>query len=166
ADELASWLVGRRVFVVTTQRIWALHGAGLGTLLAAASHVERLEVADGERAKTIAEAERLWRAMLAGGGKRDSRLLAFGGDLGGFVAGTFLRGIAYAQLPTTLLAQVDASIGGKTAVDLPEGKNSVGLFHHPHAVIAETDWLTSLPPRELRAGLIEAVKMAFLLRAP
>jgi 3-dehydroquinate synthase len=107
---------------------------------------------------------------LRAGGKRDSRLLAFGGgsvgDLGGFVAATFLRGISCVQLPTTLLAQVDASIGGKTAVDLPEAKNSVGAFHHPHAVVADTRWLATLDARQRRAGLVEAFKMAYVLDGP
>ncbi|HEV8629746.1 MAG TPA: 3-dehydroquinate synthase [Thermoanaerobaculia bacterium] len=170
SDELVPWLAGRRVFVVTTPRVWALHGAELQPLLAAASAVERLEVPEGEAAKTLGEAERLWRAMVRAGGKRDSRLLAFGGgsvgDLGGFVAATFLRGISCVQLPTTLLAQVDASIGGKTAVDLPEAKNSVGAFHHPHAVVADTRWLATLDARQRRAGLVEAFKMAYVLDGP
>jgi 3-dehydroquinate synthase len=105
--------------------------------------------------------------MLAAGGKRDSRLLAFGGgsvgDVGGFVAGCFLRGIEVAQVPTTLLAQVDAALGGKTAVDLPAAKNSVGLFHHPALVVADAEVLATLPPEALRAGLAEVVKMAYLL---
>jgi 3-dehydroquinate synthase len=170
SDELAAWLAGRRVFVVTTPRVWRLHGGDLAPLLAAASAVERLEVPEGEAAKTLGEAQRLWEGMLRAGGKRDSRLLAFGGgsvgDLGGFVAAAFLRGIACAQLPTTLLAQVDAAIGGKTGVDLPEAKNSVGLFHHPFAVVADTRWLSTLDARQRRAGLVEVAKMAFLLDAP
>ncbi len=105
--------------------------------------------------------------MVAAGGKRDSRLIAFGGgsvgDLGGFVSGCFLRGISFVQVPTTLLAQVDAAIGGKTAVDLPEGKNTVGLFHHPEMVVADTALLATLPREELRSGLVEAIKMAALL---
>lgn len=105
--------------------------------------------------------------MLAAGGKRDSRLIAFGGgsvgDLGGFAAGCFLRGIEFVQIPTTLLAQVDASIGGKTGVDLPGGKNTVGLFHHPRWVICDTAVLPSLPREELRSGLVEVIKMAALL---
>jgi 3-dehydroquinate synthase len=169
-DELVPWLAGRRAFVVTTPAVWRLHGADLAPLLAAAAGVEVLEVPEGEPAKTLAEAERLWRQMLRAGGKRDSRLLAMGGgsvgDLGGFVAGAFLRGIGCVQLPTTLLAQVDAAIGGKTAVDLPEAKNSVGLFHHPFAVVADTRWLATLDARQRRAGLVEVIKMAFLLDAP
>ncbi len=170
SDELVEWLAGRRAFVVTTPVVWRLHGDDLGALLAVAAGVELLEVPEGEEAKGLAEAQRLWQQMLRAGGKRDSRLLAFGGgsvgDLGGFVAAAFLRGIACVQLPTTLLAQVDAAIGGKTAVDLPEAKNSVGAFHHPFAVVADTRWLSTLDARQRRAGLVEAVKMAFLLDPP
>ena len=170
ADELVEWLAGRRAFVVTTPLVWRLHGADLQALLAVASGLELLEVPEGEAAKTLAEAERLWQRMLDAGGKRDSRLLAFGGgsvgDLGGFVAGAFLRGIGCVQLPTTLLAQVDAAIGGKTAVDLPLGKNGVGLFHHPFAVVADTRWLATLEARQRAAGLVEAIKKAFLLDPP
>ena len=105
--------------------------------------------------------------MLAAGGKRDSRLLAFGGgsvgDLGGFAAGCFLRGIEFVQVPTTLLAQVDAAVGGKTGVDLPGGKNTVGLFHHPRWVVSDTSVLATLPREELRSGMVEVVKMVALL---
>ena len=169
-DELVEWLAGRRAFVVTTPVVWRLHGGDLQALLAAASGFEVLEAPEGEAAKSLVEAERLWQRMLDAGGKRDSRLLAFGGgsvgDLGGFVAGAFLRGIGCVQLPTTLLAQVDASIGGKTGVDLPTAKNSVGLFHHPFAVVADTRWLATLDARQRAAGLVEAIKMAFLLDPP
>src|SRR5262249_37757256 len=120
--------------------------------------------------KTVATAERLWNEMLAAGGKRDSRLLAFGGgsvgDLGGFAAGCFLRGIDFVQLPTTLLAQVDAAIGGKTGVHLPGGQTPVGLFHPPARVVCDTALLPSLPRAELRSGLVEVVKMAALLDPP
>lgn len=167
APELGCWLDGRRLFLLSTPRVRALHGASLDPLRRAAGAVTELEVPDGEAAKSVAHAEMLWRAMAAAGGRRDSRLVAFGGgsvgDLGGFVAGTFLRGIEFAQAPTTLLAQVDAAIGGKTGVDLPEGKNLVGLFHHPAYVVAEASWLATLPVEELRGGLAEAIKMAALL---
>lgn len=165
--ELAPWLRDRTLFVLTAPPVRRLHGPALAALTTSAARVVELEVEDGEGAKTLVHAERLWRQMLTAGGKRDSRLLAFGGgtvgDLGGFVAGCFLRGIAVAQVPTTLLAQVDASLGGKTAVDLPEGKNTVGLFHHPDWVIADTRLLATLDPAELRAGLVEVIKMACLL---
>jgi 3-dehydroquinate synthetase len=168
-EHLAGWAAGRALFVVSTPILLSLHGAALDALGLGAAAARRvvLSVPDGEAAKTVGTAERLWREMVAAGGKRDSRLLAFGGgsvgDLAGFVAGCFLRGISFVQVPTTLLAQVDAAIGGKTAVDLPEGKNTVGLFHHPEMVVAETAFLKTLPPGELRSGLVESIKMAALL---
>ncbi|MCZ7650983.1 MAG: 3-dehydroquinate synthase [Thermoanaerobaculia bacterium] len=166
-EELRAWAAGRRLFVLSSPRVRALHGAALDPVRAAAAAVEELSAPDGEAAKTIGEAERLWREMAARGGRRDSRLLCLGGgsltDLGGFVAGAFLRGIEVAHCPTTLLAQVDAAIGGKTAVDLPEGKNLVGLFHHPALVVAEAAWLATLSREALREGLAEVVKVAALL---
>ncbi|MEA2694881.1 MAG: 3-dehydroquinate synthase [Acidobacteriota bacterium] len=168
--ELSAWLAGRTAFLVSTPRVLSLHGHRLEPLKAAAARWVVLEVEEGEPAKTVASAGRLWDAMLAAGGKRDSRLLAFGGgsvgDLGGFAAGCFLRGIDFVQLPTTLLAQVDAAIGGKTGVDLTGGKNTVGLFHHPRLVVSDTSVLPTLPRGELRSGLVEVVKMAALLDPP
>ena len=153
--------------MLSDRRVRRLHGDLLDGLAGRAAGWRWLTVASGETAKDLATAERLWRRLLEAGGKRDSRLLALGGgsigDLAGFVAGCFLRGIEYAQLPTTLLAQVDAAVGGKTAVNLPRAKNSVGLFHHPAMVVADTDTLATLPSRELRSGLAEVVKMAALL---
>ncbi len=144
-----------------------LHGGLLDALAGRAGRWRWLTVASGEAAKDLATAADLWQRLLAAGGKRDSRILALGGgsvgDLAGFVAGCFLRGVEYAQLPTTLLAQVDAAVGGKTAVNLPAAKNSVGLFHHPALVVADTGCLATLPARELRSGLAEVVKMAALL---
>ncbi len=160
-------LDGRTVFLVSSRPLLDLHGHRLGPLCGLARRCEVLEVPDGEPAKSAGVLEGLWRRMALSGGKRDSRVLAFGGgsvgDLAGFAAGCFLRGIPFAQLPTTLLAQVDAAIGGKTGIDLPEGKNLVGLFHHPELVVADTDVLATLPPEELRSGLVEAIKMAALL---
>jgi 3-dehydroquinate synthase len=166
AEELAPWVAGRRVFVVTSERPWQLHGAALEDALGAAAAHRVLSVPDGEEAKSLAQAERLWRGLSAEGGKRDSRVVAFGGgsvgDLAGFVAGCFLRGIAVCQVPTTVIAQVDAAVGGKTAVNLPEAKNAVGVFHHPELVLADPRWLATLGTRELRSGLAEVVKMAVL----
>jgi 3-dehydroquinate synthase len=166
-ERIAAWLHGRTAFLVTTPRVLSLHGGRLAPLRAAAARWVTLTVDEGEPAKTVATAERLWNGMLEAGGKRDSRLVALGGgsvgDLGGFAAGCFLRGIELVQIPTTLLAQVDAAIGGKTAVDLPGGKNTVGLFHHPAMVVSDTSLLSTLPREELRAGLVEVVKMAALL---
>jgi 3-dehydroquinate synthase len=120
----------------------------------------------GEKYKNLASVERLLRQMAQAGGDRGSLLIAFGGgivgDVGGFLAAIFMRGIPYIQVPTTLLAQVDSSVGGKTGVNLPEGKNLVGSFHHPLAVFADIDVLGTLPDRELRAGLMESVKAGII----
>ncbi len=154
----------RRVFVVTSPDIWALWGETL-----AASFAEppiTLFLAPGEKHKTMASVEKLLRQMVAAGGDRGSLLIAFGGgivgDVGGFVAAVFMRGIPYVQVPTTFLAQVDSSVGGKTGVNLPEGKNLVGSFHHPLAVFADIGVLGTLPDRELRAGLMESVKAGII----
>lgn len=164
---VGDWCRGRVVFLITSHVPDRHCGAAARDLLAPAARVETIEVPDGEAAKTVDCAASVWREMLERGGKRDSRLVTLGGgavgDLGGFVAASFLRGIDYVQIPTTLLAQVDASIGGKTGIDLPGGKNTVGAFHHPRFVLADTSCLRTLPVGELRAGLFEVVKMAALL---
>jgi 3-dehydroquinate synthase len=165
--DLQAWVARRTAFVVSTPRVLALHGERLDALSRSAGRWVVLEVDEGEAAKAIESAERLWNEMLAAGGKRDSRVIAFGGgsvgDLAGFAAGCFLRGVEFVQIPTTLLAQVDAAIGGKTGVDLPGGKNTVGLFHHPWMVVCDTAVLPTLPREELRSGLAEVIKMAAIL---
>ncbi len=170
AEHLGEWLAGGKLFVVSSPRLRRLHDGALDALRGLAADAVELEVPDGEEAKSVEHAHRLWDEMLATGGKRDSRLVTFGGgsvgDLGGFVAGCFLRGIEYVQVPTTLLAQVDAAVGGKTGVDLAGGKNTVGLFHHPAWVLSDTALLATLPVAELRSGLVEVVKMAALLDPP
>jgi 3-dehydroquinate synthase len=122
----------------------------------------RLVLPPGEAAKTLESATRLWRGFLAAGMDRRGLVVALGGgvigDLSGFAASTFLRGVDWAAVPTTLLAMVDASLGGKTGVDLPEGKNLVGSFHPPCLVLSDPQVLATLPPRELAAGLAEVVK--------
>ncbi len=164
---LAELLSQRTVFVVTSRPLHERHGARLQPLVDLARRHRVFEVPDGEAAKEPAELVRLWECMLAEGGKRDSLVIAFGGgsvgDLAGFAAATFLRGIELIQVPTTLLAQVDSSVGGKTGIDLPRGKNSVGAFLQPRAVIADTSLLGTLPAAELRSGLVETIKMAALL---
>jgi len=154
----------RRIFVVTSPEIWALWGETLSASFAEPPIV--LFLSPGEKHKTLASAEKLLRQMVAAGGDRGSLLIAFGGgivgDVGGFVAAIFMRGIPYVQVPTTFLAQVDSSIGGKTGVNLPEGKNLVGSFHHPRAVFADIGVLGTLPDRELRAGLMESVKAGII----
>jgi 3-dehydroquinate synthase len=117
---------------------------------------------DGEAHKTLDSAARIFDALAAQGASRDATVIALGGgvigDLSGFAAACWMRGIDFVQMPTTLLAMVDASVGGKTAVDLAAGKNLVGAFHQPRVVVIDTDALTTLPAREYRAGLAEVVK--------
>lgn len=125
-----------------------------------------LFVPSGERHKRLCTVERLLEELASAGADRGSVLLALGGgvigDVTGFVAAVYMRGIRYVQLPTTLLAQVDSSVGGKTGVNLGAGKNLAGSFHHPVAVIADTATLGTLPARELRAGLQESIKAGVL----
>jgi len=154
----------RRVFVLTSAPIWGLWGETFLGSFGEAPVVLFLE--PGEKFKTLASAEKLLRQMARAGGDRGSLLIAFGGgivgDVGGFLAAIFMRGIRYVQVPTTFLAQVDSSVGGKTGVNLPEGKNLVGSFHHPLAVFADISVLGTLPERELKAGLMESVKAGII----
>jgi 3-dehydroquinate synthase len=154
----------RRVFVVTSPEIWERWSSPF--LRSFPEPPVPLFLAPGEKHKTMASVERLTREMIRAGGDRGSLLIAFGGgivgDVGGFVAGIFMRGIPYVQVPTTFLAQVDSSVGGKVGVNLPEGKNLVGNFHHPRAVFADVNVLDSLPDRELRAGLMESIKAGII----
>ena len=154
----------RRVFVLTSAPIWGLWGQAFLSSFAEPPIVMFLPA--GEKHKTLKSVESLLRQMAHSGGDRGSLLIAFGGgivgDVGGFVASIFMRGIPYIQVPTTFLAQVDSSVGGKTGVNLPEGKNLVGAFHHPLAVFADIGVLATLPDRELRAGLMESVKAGII----
>jgi 3-dehydroquinate synthase len=128
-----------------------------------------LTVPEGEEAKSLREAERLWDGFSAAGLDRGSPVVAVGGgvvgDLAGFAAATFMRGLPVVQVPTTLLAQVDASIGGKVAVNLPRGKNLIGAFHQPRLVLIDPEALRTLPEREYRSGLAEVVKTGAALNA-
>jgi len=154
----------RRVFVLTSPPIWALWGETLQASFAEPPIA--LFLAPGEENKNLKSVERLLRQMAAAGGDRGSLLIAFGGgivgDVGGFLAAIYMRGIRYVQVPTTFLAQVDSSVGGKTGVNLPEGKNLVGSFHHPVVVFADIGTLGTLPDRELRSGLMESVKAGII----
>jgi 3-dehydroquinate synthase len=128
----------------------------------AGRRIEICVMPDGERAKTLEQVEKLATKLISQGTDRQSVLLALGGgvvgDVGGFLASIFMRGIPVVQVPTTLLAQVDSAIGGKTGVNLKAGKNLLGTFHQPLAVLADPDVLTTLPEREYRSGLFEAMK--------
>ena len=168
--ELARRALGnkaRRIALISNARIITLFGTPVIRGLKAAGFRPLVHlVDDSERAKSIRSAERAWTALLANRFERGDAILALGGgvvgDLAGFVAATYLRGIPYVQVPTTLLAQIDSSVGGKTAVNHPIGKNLIGAFHQPAAVIIDPEVLGSLPPRELRAGLYEALKCGII----
>ncbi len=126
----------------------------------------RVSIMPGEQSKTVAHAEIVWTELARAGMTRGDVVVALGGgvvgDLAGFCAATYQRGVRYVQVPTTLVAQVDSAYGGKTGVDLPEAKNYVGAFHQPRAVIADSDVLATLPPEELAAGYAEVVKTALI----
>jgi 3-dehydroquinate synthase len=156
----------QRVFVLTSPEIWALWGRRLLEAFPAAQQPPALFLPAGETHKRMSEVERLATELAAAGADRSSLLIAFGGgivgDVGGFLAAIYMRGIDHIQMPTTLLAQVDSSVGGKTGVNLTAGKNLVGSFHHPQAVFADVALLETLPPRELRAGLFESIKAGII----
>ena len=141
-------------------------GALERSLRAAGLRTHRLVVPEGDRTKRLAVVAHLYEALLAAGADRSSAIVALGGgmvgDLAGFTAATFMRGIAFVQVPTTVLAMVDASIGGKVGVNLPQGKNLVGAFHQPKLVWIDVATLRSLPVRERAAGFAEVVKSAAL----
>jgi 3-dehydroquinate synthase len=147
---------------VTVAPLWSprLTGALAGF------RVAQCVLPDGEAHKTLATVSQVLDAMVASGLNRDCAVLALGGgvvgDIAGFAAACYQRGVDFVQLPTTLLAQVDSSVGGKTGVDHPGGKNLIGAFHQPVAVLADTDTLRTLPDRELRAGLAEVIKYGLI----
>src|SRR5439155_87834 len=156
--------------LVTDAGILKLHGqVVVASLEAAGLSVTVLEVPDGEAAKTLAVAEHCWDRLLAAGADRTSTVLALGGgavgDLAGFVAATYMRGANFVPLPTTVLAQVDASSGGKTAIDHPKAKNLIGAFHQPRLVIVDPAVVLTLPDRDFRSGLAEIVKHGVVLDA-
>jgi 3-dehydroquinate synthase len=152
-----------RCGLLTSERVGALYRAPvLDSLRAAGFDPLVIEVDDGEEHKSLAALSTTWDRLLGSGIERGTPLVALGGgvigDLGGFAAATLLRGLPVVQLPTTLLAQVDAAIGGKTGINHPRGKNLIGAFHQPRFVIADVDTLATLPRRELVAGLAEVIK--------
>ncbi|HYP13355.1 MAG TPA: 3-dehydroquinate synthase [Bryobacteraceae bacterium] len=162
-SRLASYLPERcgKIFVTTTRDVAALYGKQVARALEG-RNFETLFFAGGESNKRFEDVERLAEQMVEGGADRTSIVIALGGgivtDMGGFLAAVFMRGIPVIQVPTTLLAQVDAAIGGKTGVNLRSGKNLLGSFHQPLAVLVDPDVIYSLPAREYRAGLFEVIK--------
>jgi len=157
----------KRVSLVTDSSVGEIYGPQVSAQLASAGYeVHALSVAPGETSKSWAAAGQILEAMAADGIERGDVVVALGGgvvgDLAGFVAATYLRGIDFAQIPTTLLAQVDSSIGGKTGVDLAAGKNLAGAFKQPLIVISDTDVLATLPDEEWQSGLAELAKSAVI----
>ncbi|HWB31913.1 MAG TPA: 3-dehydroquinate synthase [Acidobacteriaceae bacterium] len=158
-----------KAFVVTSPEIWALWHRHFLASFPKEEHPQVLFLPAGERYKRLAQVEALAEQLVHAGADRDSILLAFGGgvigDLTGFLAAIYMRGIRYVGIPTTLLAQVDSSLGGKTGVNLAAGKNLIGSFHHPLTTVADINLLGTLPAAELRAGLQEAVKAGIIYDA-
>jgi len=154
-----------KLFVVTTEDVWRHQGRALEQGLSACPH-EVLCLPGGEENKRLAPLEDLANQLVQRGGDRTSLVIAFGGgivnDMAGFLAAIFMRGISVIQIPTTLLAQVDAAVGGKTGVNLTSGKNLIGSFHQPLAVLIDPAMLDTLPEREYRAGLWEIVKAGII----
>jgi len=171
-DRLAGFvgpLQPSRLLVVTDKRVGALYGARAAAALQPVASTGSFELAGGETGKDLRAVESVLDALLAAGADRRSVVVALGGgvvgDIAGFAAAIYMRGIRFVQVPTTLLAQVDSSVGGKTGVNHPRGKNLIGAFHQPAVVVADTDTLRTLPQRELSAGLAEVLKHGLLADA-
>lgn len=157
---------GERVLVVTNESVGPLYAGAVETALGAAHRVETLMLPDGEQYKTLATLETIFDRLLENNYARDATIVALGGgvigDIAGFAAASYQRGIDFVQLPTTLLAQVDSSVGGKTGVNHALGKNMIGAFHQPTRVLADVDVLASLPAREFAAGMAEVIKYGLI----
>ena len=155
-----------RCALIADRSVARLHGAAARRSLEAAGYTVSVELVDGEDHKNLESVARLYDALVAHGMERSSPVVAFGGgvagDTAGFVAATYLRGVPFVQCPTTLLAMVDASVGGKVGVNLPQGKNLVGAFLQPRAVAIDPELLRTLPSRELAAGFAECIKHAVI----
>ncbi|MDG2616367.1 3-dehydroquinate synthase [Thermoleptolyngbya sichuanensis A183] len=166
-SQLGAWLqplgLGRKLMLVSNPMIFRRYGEGaIASLEAAGFDVCHALIPAGERYKTLGSIQKLYDVALAHRLERSSAVVALGGgvvgDMAGFAAATWLRGIRFVQVPTSLLAMVDASIGGKTGVNHPHGKNLIGAFHQPRLVLIDPEVLATLPPREFRAGMAEVIK--------
>jgi 3-dehydroquinate synthase len=162
-DELGA---PRRRFIVSNPTVWRLHADTLSGL----STEDPILIPDGERYKQLATVGRIYDALIKAAADRATTIVAVGGgvvgDIAGFAAATYLRGVPVVQVPTTLLAQVDSAIGGKVGVNHAAGKNLIGAYHQPTAVIVDPEVLASLPRREFRAGLYEVVKYGVIASRP
>jgi 3-dehydroquinate synthase len=170
-DHIIRHVSGTKVAIVTNTIVAPLYLAGVSQALkAAGKKVTEIVLPDGEEEKNWANLMKVFDALLTEKCDRKTTLIALGGgvigDLTGFAAATYMRGVPFIQVPTTLLAQVDSSVGGKTAINHPLGKNMIGAFYQPQAVVADTSTLNTLPPRELSAGLAEVIKHGAIIDAP
>ena len=165
-DEFSRVIPARDVLIVTNTIVGPLYSAKLTAALAPRRCIE-VALPDGEVHKTLANVSRMLDVLIANRFARDACVVALGGgvvgDMAGFAAACYQRGISFVQVPTTLLAQVDSSVGGKTGVNHPGGKNLIGAFHQPAAVFADTDALSTLPEREFRAGFAEVIKYGLII---
>ncbi|MDH5345595.1 MAG: 3-dehydroquinate synthase [Gammaproteobacteria bacterium] len=159
--DLSEYLPGPDCLVVTNETVGPLYLEQLRACLKGA-RIESIELPDGEQYKTVATVEAVLDSLVAMRAGRDTTVVALGGgvvgDIAGFAASCYMRGVSFVQVPTTLLAQVDSSVGGKTGVNHAGGKNLVGAFHQPRVVLIDTDTLSTLPDREFRAGIAEVIK--------
>jgi 3-dehydroquinate synthase len=170
AERYAPFIAGKTVAIVTNDTVAPLYlsrvKAAIGSL---GKTIVEIVLPDGEEHKTAASLDKIYTAMLAAKCDRKTTIIALGGgvigDVAGFAAATYQRGVPFIQVPTTLLSQVDSSVGGKTAINHPLGKNMIGAFYQPLAVISDTDTLKTLPPREYASGLAEVVKHALIFDA-
>ena len=168
--DFAHHIPGKRVAIVTNTIVAPLYLQRLTDMLeAAGKHCLSIVLADGEEEKNVDNLMRIFDALLENKCDRKTTLVALGGgvigDMTGFAAATYMRGIPFVQIPTTLLAQVDSSVGGKTAINHPLGKNMIGAFYQPQSVLADTTTLSTLPQRELSAGLAEVIKHGAIIDA-
>ena len=159
--DLSGFVKGDDCLIVTNETVAPLYRDRLLPNLAG-KNVSTIELPDGESHKTVATMQTILDQLVANGANRDTTVVALGGgvigDIAGFAAACYMRGVAFIQVPTTLLAQVDSSVGGKTGVNHPAGKNLIGAFYQPRVVMIDTDTLATLPDRELKAGLAEVIK--------
>lgn len=165
-SELLAPLAGRRTLVVSNPKVWALHGGLVERALRKLGPLTRVLIPDGEEHKDRASLQAVHDAMWKAGLGRDGMVVAFGGgvvgDVAGFAAATYMRGIDWVQVPTTLLAMVDSSVGGKVGINHAEAKNLVGAFHQPRAVVIDPAFLDTLPRRQVQSGAYEVLKCGML----
>ncbi|HXM31631.1 MAG TPA: 3-dehydroquinate synthase, partial [Xanthobacteraceae bacterium] len=167
----AAGVAAGRALIVTDSNVARLYGERVAASLKAAGFAPRtLEVAAGEQSKSFATLERVYDAIVGTELDRSSAVFAVGGgvvgDLAGFAAATYMRGVTLVQIPTTMVAQVDSALGGKTAVNHPRAKNLIGAFHQPRLIVCDVATLPSLPEREFREGLAEVIKYGAIMDAP